>query len=54
MACADECHRSAQFYGLAGYYRRFVEGFFKDSKSDHGVAEEKQEVCLDKEMRRSV
>jgi hypothetical protein len=26
-------------------------GFFEDSKSDHGIAKEKQEVCLDGEMR---
>jgi hypothetical protein len=35
------------FMGLAGYYQRFVEGFIEDSKSDHRIAEEKQEVCLD-------
>ena len=27
MACADECYRNSKFSGLAGYYRRFVEGF---------------------------
>jgi hypothetical protein len=26
-------------------------GIFKDRKSDHGIAEEEQEVCLDQEMR---
>jgi hypothetical protein len=25
-------------------------GFFEDSKSDHGIVEEEQEVCLDREM----
>jgi hypothetical protein len=25
-------------------------GIFEDSKSDHGIAEEEQEVCLDREM----
>jgi hypothetical protein len=29
-------------------------GIFKDSKSDHGITEEKQEVCLDREMRGSI
>jgi hypothetical protein len=28
--------------------------FFEDSKSDHGIAEEKQEVCMDREMRGSI
>jgi hypothetical protein len=37
------------FMGLAGYYRRFIEGFSK-IKSDHGIAEEEQEVCLEREM----
>jgi hypothetical protein len=26
-------------------------GFFKDRKSDYGIVEEEQEVCLDREMR---
>jgi hypothetical protein len=30
------------------------QGIFEDSKSDHGIAEEKQEVCLDREMRRRI
>jgi hypothetical protein len=25
-------------------------GFFEDRKSDYGIAEEKQEVCMDREM----
>jgi hypothetical protein len=55
MACADECPGSVRsFMGLAGYYRRFVRGIFEDSKSDHGIAEEEQEVCLDREMRGSI
>jgi hypothetical protein len=29
-------------------------GIFEDSKSDHGIAEEKQEVRLDQEMRGSI
>jgi hypothetical protein len=24
--------------------------FFEDSKSNHGIAEEKQEICMDREM----
>jgi hypothetical protein len=29
-------------------------GIFEDRKSDHGIAEEEQEVCLDREMSRSI
>jgi hypothetical protein len=28
--------------------------FFENSKSNHGIADEKQEVCLDQEMRRII
>jgi hypothetical protein len=28
--------------------------FFEDSKSDHEIAEEKKEVCMDREMRRII
>jgi hypothetical protein len=42
------------FMGLAGYYLWFIEGFSKIEKSDHGIAEEKPEVCLDREMRERI
>ena len=29
-------------------------GFFEDRKSDHGIEEEKQEVCMDQEMHGSI
>jgi hypothetical protein len=29
-------------------------GIFEDSKSNHEIAEEKQEVCLDREMHGSI
>ena len=29
MARTQECYRDKKFLGLAGYYRRFVEGFSK-------------------------
>jgi hypothetical protein len=29
-------------------------GIFEDRKSNHGVVEEEEEVCLDREMRRSI
>jgi hypothetical protein len=29
-------------------------GVFEDSESDHRIAEEKQEVCLDREMHGSI
>ena len=39
------------FMGLEGYYRWFVEGFSKIANR-HRIAEEEQEVFLDREMRR--
>jgi hypothetical protein len=33
-----------RFMGLVGYYRRFIQRFFEDRKSNHGIAEEKQEI----------
>ena len=44
MACADECHGSAQFYGFSGILPTVCRRIFKDSRSDHGIAEEKPEV----------
>ena len=35
------------FLGLAGYYRRFIEKFFKDCKAHDGVVEEGYQVQLD-------
>ena len=52
MACTDKCHRSAKFYGFSRILLTVCRGIFKDSKSDHGIAEEEQEVCLDREMHR--
>jgi hypothetical protein len=42
------------FMGLARILSTVCRGFFEDRKSDHGIAEEKQEVCLDREMRGSI
>jgi hypothetical protein len=42
------------FIFLAGYYRRFVEGFSKIENLITEIAEEEQEVCLDQEMRRII
>jgi hypothetical protein len=28
--------------------------FFEDRKSNYGIAEEKQEICMDREMRGSI
>jgi hypothetical protein len=42
------------FMGLAGILSTVHRGFFKDSKSDYGIAEEEQEVCLDREMHGSI
>jgi hypothetical protein len=42
------------FMGLARILSTVHRGIFEDSKSDHGIAEEEQEVCLDREMRGSI
>jgi hypothetical protein len=42
------------FMGLAGYYRWFIEGFSKIANPITEIAEEKQEVCMDREMRGSI
>jgi hypothetical protein len=34
-------------YGLSRILLTIHRRFFKDSKSDHGITEEKQEVCMD-------
>ena len=54
MACVDKYHRSASFYGFSGILLTVCRGIFEDSRSDHGVAEEKQEVCVDREMGGSI
>jgi hypothetical protein len=41
------------FYGFSRILSTVCRGFFEDSKSDHRIVEEKQEVCWEREMRRS-
>jgi hypothetical protein len=38
------------FMGLAGYYRRFIAGIFKDSSCYHFLAKEGEEVPVDGTM----
>ena len=54
MTCADECPRSAQLHGFSGILSKIRRGFFEDRKSHYEIAEEEQEVCLDREMRRGI
>jgi hypothetical protein len=42
------------FIGFGRILSTVCRRIFKDSKSDHGIVEEKHEVCLDREMRGSV
>jgi hypothetical protein len=54
MDYADECPKSAQLHGFSRILSTVRRGIFEDSKSDHGVIEEEQEVCLDQEMRGNI
>jgi hypothetical protein len=51
MAFADKCTRSTQLYGFSRILPVVRQRFFEDSKSDHGIAEEKQDFLMDREMR---
>ncbi|GKG17327.1 hypothetical protein Tco_0362284, partial [Tanacetum coccineum] len=35
-----------QFLGLAGYYRRFIEGVFEDCQTNYQAYSEEGQVCL--------
>ena len=54
MAYTDECSRSAYLHGFSGILSTDRRGFFEDRKSDYGIVEEEQEVCLDREMRGNI
>jgi hypothetical protein len=54
MAYDNECPRSVYLHGFSGILSTDRRGFFEDSKSDYGIVEEEQEVCLDREMRRDI
>ena len=54
MACTDECHGSVYLHGFSRILLTVRRGILKDSKSDHEIAKEEQEVCLDREMRGSI
>jgi hypothetical protein len=47
MACTEKCTRSMQLYGFSRILPMIRRRFFEDRKSDHRIAEEKQEVCMD-------
>jgi hypothetical protein len=54
MTCAKKCTISTQLFGFSRILPTVRRGFFRDCKSDHGIAEEKQEVCMDQEVHRSI
>jgi hypothetical protein len=48
MACIEECPGSAQLHGFSMILSMVCRGIFEYIKSDHEIAEEEQEVCLDR------
>jgi hypothetical protein len=54
MACADECPKSVYLHDFSEILSTTRQGFIEDSKSDQKISEEEQEVCLDREMHRSI
>ena len=54
MANIEKCTISTHIYGFSRILPMIRRRFFEDSRSDHGVTEEKQEVCMDRKMRGSI
>jgi hypothetical protein len=50
MTNTNEHTRSMYLYGLNGLLSTLRRRFFKDSKSNYGIAEEKKEICMVIEM----
>jgi hypothetical protein len=50
MSCVEKCTRSTYLHGFSGILSTVRRRFFEDRKFDYGVAEEKQEICMDREM----
>jgi hypothetical protein len=50
MDCIDERPISTYLNGFRGILLMVHRRFFEDRKFDYGIAEEKQEVCMDREM----
>jgi hypothetical protein len=54
MACAKKCTKIMHIYGFIQMLPIVRQRFFEDSKSDHEIAEEKQEFFMDREVCRSI
>jgi hypothetical protein len=54
MACPEESTRSTHLYGFSKILPTIRQRFSKDRKSNHGIAEEKQELFMEREMCRII
>jgi hypothetical protein len=54
MAYTKKCTISTHIYGFSEILLMVHRRFFKDRKSDHGIAEEKQEVFMEQGMHGSI
>jgi hypothetical protein len=50
MAYIDEHTGITYLYGFSRILTMIRRSFFEDNKSNHGITEEKQEVCMDRDL----
>ena len=54
MAYTDKHNRNVQLNGFSRILPMVRRRFFEDSKSNHGITEEKKEVYMEREMCKSI